>query len=91
MAKAKIIKKADSKVVEPVLKKKEKEKERPQGAPRDYSISEVYEEGEMIFHKIWDDLGEVIEVGTTEDGVRKIKVHFEKVGVKNLRMGQSAS
>ncbi len=86
MAKAKTIKKADVKVQEPAPKKKEKA---AQGEPKEYSSSEVYEEGERIFHKIWDDVGEVLEVGTTEDGIRKMKVHFEKVGVKNLRMGQS--
>lgn len=83
MARAKTIKKAGATVSETVQKKKELVK----GAPREYSINDTYEEGEFIFHKIWDDTGEVIELGTTDDGIRKIKVHFEKVGIKNLRMG----
>ncbi|OIP26384.1 hypothetical protein AUK22_06830 [bacterium CG2_30_54_10] len=87
MARAKTIKKADVKVIEPVVRKKDKEKSE-QGSPREYSQSETYEEGEMIYHKTWDDLGEVLEIGTTEDGIKKAKVHFEKVGVKNLRIGQ---
>jgi hypothetical protein len=41
----------------------------------------------MVYHKVWDDTGEVLEVGTTDDGINKMKVAFEKVGVKNLRMG----
>lgn len=86
MARAKTVKKADTKQPEPP-RKKEKEKA-AQGAPREYAQGETYEEGEMIYHKVWDDVGEVLEVGTTDDGIRKMKVHFEKVGVKNLRMGQ---
>ncbi|NLI76954.1 MAG: hypothetical protein GX442_11005 [Candidatus Riflebacteria bacterium] len=88
MARAKTVKKADTKPAEPVSKKKEPKEKSAQGAPRDYAQGETYEEGEMIYHKVWDDVGEILEVGTTEDGIRKMKVHFEKVGVKNLRMGQ---
>jgi hypothetical protein len=81
MARAKTVKKAGAPAPEMPAKKK------ATGDRRDYSVNEVYEEGEIIYHKIWDDVGEIMEVGTTEDGVRKMKVHFEKVGVKNLRMG----
>jgi len=86
VAKAKTIKKADSKPVEAPIKKKEK------GQPesrRDYSATELFDEGEFIYHKVWDDVGEVLEVGFTEDGVRKMKVQFEKVGLKTLCMGQA--
>lgn len=86
MAKARTIKKPDTKPVEIPLRKKDKA---VQGAPRDYDSSELYEEGELVYHKIWDDKGEVVEIGMTEDGIRKMKVHFEKVGLKNLRMGQT--
>jgi len=41
----------------------------------------------MVYHKIWDDVGEVIEIGNTDDGISKMKVAFEKVGIKSLRMG----
>ena len=47
---------------------------------------DTFEKGEMVFHKVWDDTGEVIEVGTTDDGINKMKVAFEKVGIKTLRM-----
>jgi len=87
MAKAKTIKKADTKPVEVSTRKKDKA---VQGAPRDYDSAELYEEGELVYHKIWDDKGEIVEVGITEDGIRKMKVHFEKVGLKNLRMGQTS-
>jgi hypothetical protein len=53
---------------------------------RNYDITETYEKGEQIYHKTWDDYGEVIEVGNTDDGINKMKVAFEKVGLKNLRM-----
>ena len=53
---------------------------------RDYSAKESYKKGEMIYHKVWDDVGEVIEIGTTDDGINKIKVAFEKVGIKTLVM-----
>lgn len=53
---------------------------------REYSVTETFEKGEMVSHKVWDDVGEVIEVGTTDDGINKMKVAFEKVGIKTLRM-----
>ncbi|MFZ2961123.1 MAG: hypothetical protein WA705_29950 [Candidatus Ozemobacteraceae bacterium] len=87
MAKAKTIRKADTgKPVEaPAPRKRGTVTER-----RDYSSNEVYQEGEMIFHKNWDDVGEVIEVGVTEDGIRKMRVQFDKVGLKTLCMAQGA-
>ena len=53
---------------------------------REYSVTDTYEIGNMVYHKVWDDTGEVIEVGTTDDGINKMKVAFEKVGMKTLRM-----
>ena len=73
MVRAKTIKKEDA------LSKKKSE-------VRDYSVTDSFEKGEMIYHKVWDDTGEVIDVGTTDDGINKIKVAFEKVGIKTLRM-----
>jgi len=85
MAKAKTIRKADSgKPAEALVPRKRGTiTER-----RDYAPNEVYQEGEMIFHKNWDDVGEVIEVGVTEDGIRKMRVQFDKVGLKTLCMAQ---
>ena len=54
---------------------------------RDYSMSESFSVGDMIYHKVWDDTGEVVEVSTTDDGINKIRVAFEKVGDKCLRAG----
>ena len=82
MARAKTIKKAGSAAEAP-----QKKKDNLKGEPREYSASEIFEEGDFVYHKIWDDTGEVVEVGTTDDGVRKMKVNFEKLGIKNLRMG----
>jgi hypothetical protein len=50
-------------------------------------MTETFLKGDMVYHKVWDDTGEVIEVGTTDDGINRMKVAFEKVGVKNLRIG----
>jgi transcription elongation factor GreA-like protein len=73
MVRAKTIKKDDA------LSKKKSE-------VREYSVTDTFDKGEMVYHKVWDDTGEVIEVGTTDDGINKIKVAFEKVGIKTLRM-----
>ena len=73
MVRAKTIKKEDA------LSKKKSE-------VREYSVTDTFEKGEMVYHKVWDDTGEVIDVGTTDDGINKIKVAFEKVGLKTLRM-----
>jgi hypothetical protein len=83
MARAKTIKKAGTVSEEPVTRKKVK----VSGETREYSVTESFAKGDMVYHKIWDDTGEVLEIGTTEDGINKMKVAFEKVGVKNLRMG----
>ena len=73
MVRAKTIKKEDA------LSKKKSE-------VREYSVTDTFEKGEMVYHKVWDDTGEVIDVGTTDDGINKIKVAFEKVGIQSLRM-----
>lgn len=87
MAKAKTVKKAfETKPVEAPSKKKEKV---VAGARRNYSPTAAFEEGDTVYHEIWDDEGEVIEIGSTEDGIRKMRVQFTKVGLKTLCMGQS--
>ncbi|NCB39861.1 MAG: hypothetical protein EOM80_13940 [Erysipelotrichia bacterium] len=84
MTRAKTVKKAGTVSEEIVTKKKGRS---TSGEVREYSVTESFTKGEMVYHKVWDDTGEVIETGTTEDGINKMKVAFEKVGVKNLRMG----
>jgi transcription elongation factor GreA-like protein len=84
MARAKTIKKAGSTSGEKATRKKIKAKETE---AREYSMTEVFAKGELVYHKVWDDTGEVLEVGTTDDGINKMKVAFEKVGLKSLRMG----
>ncbi len=87
MARAKTIKKAGA-VTEEVVASSNKKKVRPStGEAREYAVTESFAKGDVVYHKVWDDTGEVIETGTTEDGINKMKVAFEKVGVKNLRMG----
>lgn len=66
------------------IKKTEDSKKKSEA--REYSVTETFEKGEMVFHRVWDDTGEVIEVGSTDDGINKMKVAFEKVGIKTLRM-----
>ncbi|MGM0600082.1 MAG: hypothetical protein ACQETH_09740 [Candidatus Rifleibacteriota bacterium] len=84
MARAKTIKKAGTASEGKATRKKAKAKS---ADAREYSMNETFTKGEMVYHKVWDDTGEVLEVGTTDDGINKMKVAFEKVGVKNLRMG----
>ncbi|MDD3146534.1 MAG: hypothetical protein PHD82_04475 [Candidatus Riflebacteria bacterium] len=86
MARAKTIKKAGS-VSEEVAVSNKKKVRPSTGEAKEYSVTELFAKGDMVYHKVWDDTGEVIETGTTEDGINKMKVAFEKVGVKNLRMG----
>lgn len=62
-------------------------KKKADGEPREYAITESFTKGEIVYHKIWDDTGEILEIGITDDGISKMKVAFEKVGVKSLRMG----
>lgn len=84
MARAKTIKKAGAASEEKATNKKKVEA----GVDaREYSMTESFKKGELVYHKVWDDTGEVLEIGTTDDGINKMKVAFEKVGVKNLRMG----
>jgi hypothetical protein len=45
---------------------------------RKYSPTENYEIGEVIFHKIWDDIGIVQKKNTTSTGGHAIVVQFEK-------------
>ncbi|MBF0545862.1 MAG: hypothetical protein HQM08_15570 [Candidatus Riflebacteria bacterium] len=84
--KSSVLKKAETKTVESPIKRKI-----IPGEKRDYLPTETYQEGETVFHPIWDDTGEVLEVGVTDDGIKKMKVQFSKVGLKVLCMGQQTS
>jgi len=49
-----------------------------------YSPKEVYEIGDVIFHKIWDDIGIIQSKDTTSSGGNSIIVQFEKNAKKIL-------
>jgi len=49
-----------------------------------YSPNDIYEIGDVIFHKIWDDIGIVQEKDTTSTGGNAIIVQFEKSAKKTL-------
>jgi transcription elongation factor GreA-like protein len=68
------------------IKKTDDASSKKKSEVREYSVTDTFDKGDMVFHKVWDDTGEVIEVGTTDDGINKMKVAFEKVGIKTLRM-----
>ena len=68
------------------IKKTDDASSKKKSEVKDYSVTDTFEKGDMVFHKVWDDTGEVIEVGTTDDGINKMKVAFEQVGIKTLRM-----
>ncbi len=61
---------------------KEKEKE-----ALEYSISSTYKVNDVIFHKVFDDIGTVLDVGITKDNEKKMTVNFKKNGKKRLIMG----
>jgi len=49
-----------------------------------YSPKDIYEVGDVIFHKIWDDVGVVQDKDTTSTGGNAIVVQFEKNAKKTL-------
>ena len=49
-----------------------------------YSPKEIYEVGDVIFHKIWDDVGIVQSKDTISSGGYSITVQFEKNAKKIL-------
>lgn len=54
---------------------------------KDYSMEDVYQVNDLIFHKGFNDQGVVVETGKTTDNTMKCVVDFEKVGRKRLIMG----
>lgn len=53
----------------------------------EYSISSTYKVNDVIFHKVFDDVGTVLDVGITKDNEKKMTVNFKKSGKKRLIMG----
>lgn len=51
---------------------------------RKYSPTEEYEIGDVIFHKVWDDVGIVRAKEVTSNGGKSILVQFEKNSEKRL-------
>jgi hypothetical protein len=51
---------------------------------KQYSPTENYDVGDVIFHKVWDDFGIVQRKDTTSDGGQSIVVQFEKNMEKKL-------
>jgi len=55
---------------------------------KNYSLSDKYKVGEMIYHPVFDDTGEVIRKMKSYSGkYKKIIVKFKKVGQKTLIEG----
>jgi hypothetical protein len=51
---------------------------------KNYSPSEEYFVGDVIYHKAWDDYGVVINKMLISDGKSSITVEFKKSGIKKL-------
>ncbi len=52
-----------------------------------YNPESDYEPGQTIYHKLWDDLGEVVEKQASGSGRRYIVVEFKKQGRRKLLVG----
>lgn len=55
--------------------------------PIEYSISSTYKVNDVIYHKVFDDIGTVLDIGITKDNEKKMTVNFKKTGKKRLIMG----
>ncbi len=51
---------------------------------KEYEMTNTYKVGDFIFHKVWNDAGEIVGTGTTEDGHKYIQVDFQKSGARRL-------
>ncbi|HNY12047.1 MAG TPA: hypothetical protein PKK26_10700 [Candidatus Wallbacteria bacterium] len=54
---------------------------------KQYAASELYEIGDLIFHKAWADRGKVVKIIETSGGNRAIVVDFNKHGKRTLIEG----
>lgn len=55
--------------------------------PLEYNITSTYKVNDVIYHKVFDDVGTVLDVGITKDNEKKMTVEFKKHGKKRLIMG----
>lgn len=53
-----------------------------------YDPNASYKIGEIIEHPIFKEKGEIIAIGMTTDGIKKMTVKFEKSGEKRLIMSK---
>jgi len=53
----------------------------------EYNISTTYKVNDVIYHKVFDDIGTVVDIGITRDNEKKMTVNFKKTGKKRLIMG----
>ena len=51
---------------------------------KQYSPQEAYEQGDVIYHKVWDDVGVIRSKDVTSSGKNCIIVEFMKCGEKRL-------
>jgi hypothetical protein len=57
---------------------------------REYQPREIYEKGDIIHHKVWEEEGEVVEKRETANWHKVIVVSFPRAGRKKLITGHSA-
>ena len=50
----------------------------------EYNPSESFSIGQALYHKVWDDRGEVIKKETTNSGNHMIVVSFDRLGKRRL-------
>ncbi len=64
--------------------------EEPKKVVKEYRPKEVYEQGDIVYHKVWKEEGEVIGRGETAEGHKIAIVSFPREGRKKLIMGYSS-
>lgn len=56
----------------------------------DYEPTKIFHVGQLLYHKVWDDKGEVMKKETTNSGQQAIIVAFDRLGervlVENLHL-----
>ncbi len=86
MAEAKTKKSAKKAAKSGSLGEKTKEAKLKTSGATEYTPNANYTVGQIVYHEGWQDEGPVVEVGKTEDGVEKVIVDFEEIGLKHLVM-----
>jgi hypothetical protein len=71
-----------------ILKKEieEVQEKKVSSEAKEYDPAATYNVGDVIFHKVWGEEGTVVEIGETEDSIKKIIVDFPELGKKKLVM-----